>query len=157
MAEVSSRRRQSPLLQEGLEIPCTFTVEGLSRLVQRVRELIRQFMAITTKRTQHILYMQVLTVLIVSCMDNQSTTNSRNFRCTINQRSKNNSRQCPNNQRPPLIQRQYGSRKFSQGPIFTNGQSSKILRSNFRGWTFLGCSSHITCWLYLLLQCTKNL
>ena len=40
-AEVSGRRRRSPLLQGGLEIPCSFTVEGPSRLVQGVRELIR--------------------------------------------------------------------------------------------------------------------
>ena len=36
MAEVSGRRRQSPLLQGGLEIPCTFMVKRPSRLVQRV-------------------------------------------------------------------------------------------------------------------------
>ena len=38
--EVSGRRRRSLLLQGGLEIPCTFTVEGPSRFVQRVQELV---------------------------------------------------------------------------------------------------------------------
>ena len=40
-AEVTGRRKRSPLVQGGLEIPCTFTVEGPLRLVQRVRELVR--------------------------------------------------------------------------------------------------------------------
>ena len=31
--------------------------------------------------------------------------------------------------------------KFSRDPIFAEGPSSKILRSNFRGWTFQGCST----------------
>ena len=34
----------------------------------------------------------------------------------------------------------YG-RKFSRDPIFAEGPSSKISRSNFRGWTFQGCST----------------
>ena len=40
-AEVTGRRRWSPLLQGGLEIPCTFKVEGPLKLVQRIKELIK--------------------------------------------------------------------------------------------------------------------
>ena len=36
------------------------------------------------------------------------------------------------NPRPPIPY----SGKFSRGPIFAEGQSSKISRSNFRGWPF---------------------
>ena len=32
--------------------------------------------------------------------------------------------------------------KFSRDPIFTEGPSSKISRSNFRRWTFQNCSTH---------------
>ena len=38
------------------------------------------------------------------------------------------------------------SPKFSRDPIFAEGQSAKILRSNFRGWTFQNCSTHNTAW-----------
>ena len=38
------------------------------------------------------------------------------------------------------------SGKFSRGPIFAEGQSSKISRSNFHGWPFQNCSAHNT-WL----------
>ena len=34
------------------------------------------------------------------------------------------------------------SRKFSRDPIFAEGPSSKISRSNFRGWMFQGRSTH---------------
>ena len=40
------------------------------------------------------------------------------------------------------------SGKFSRGTIFTEGQSSKILRSNFHGWLFQNCFAHNT-WLTL--------
>ena len=39
-AKVTGRHRRSPLIQGGLEIPCTFTVEGSKRLVQKLQELI---------------------------------------------------------------------------------------------------------------------
>ena len=38
------------------------------------------------------------------------------------------------------------SGKFSRGPIFAEGQTSSISRSNFRGWPFQNCSAHNT-WL----------
>ena len=38
------------------------------------------------------------------------------------------------------------SGKFSRGPIFAEGQTSSISRSNFRGWPFQNCSGHNT-WL----------
>ena len=40
-----------------------------------------------------------------------------------------------------LLDIPYG-RKFSRDPIFAEGPSSKISRSNFRGWKFQGCSTH---------------
>ena len=42
------------------------------------------------------------------------------------------------------------SGKFSRGPNFEEGQSSKILWSNFRGWLFQNCSTH-NLWLTLPL------
>ena len=49
------------------------------------------------------------------------------------------------------------SGKFSRGPIFVEGQSSKILRSNFRGWLFQNCSAHNTWLTPPLTACTCRL
>ena len=35
--------------------------------------------------------------------------------------------------------------KFSRDPIFAEGQSARISRSNFCGWTFQNCSTHNAC------------
>ena len=43
------------------------------------------------------------------------------------------------------------SGKFSRGPIFAEGQSSKISRSNFCEWPFHNCSSHNPGWLCRVL------
>ena len=49
------------------------------------------------------------------------------------------------------------SGKFSRGPIFAEGQSSKISRSNFRGWPFQNCSAHNTWLTPPLTPCTRRI
>ena len=49
------------------------------------------------------------------------------------------------------------SGKFSRGPIFVEEQSSKISRSNFRGWPFQNCSAHNTWLTPPLSACARGL
>ena len=49
------------------------------------------------------------------------------------------------------------SGKFSRSPIFAEGQSSKISRSNFRRWPFQNCSAHNTWLTPPLTACTRRL
>ena len=49
------------------------------------------------------------------------------------------------------------SGKFSRGPIFAEGQTSSISRSNFREWPFQNCSAHNTWLTPPLTACTRRL
>ena len=49
------------------------------------------------------------------------------------------------------------SGKFSRGPIFAEGQSSKISRSNIRGWPFQNFSAHNTWLTPPLTACPRGL